>query len=75
MIYRSQPSLSPPHTHTVPVFGYQVGLCVVLAVLTFPISFLKNVVSVIQLVVAVKNIVALDVIERARRREQSRDQL
>ena len=38
----------------------------VLALVTFPISMLKQVVSVIQLIVACKNLGALDVVARSR---------
>lgn len=51
-------------------FGYEVGCWVLLAIICFPISFLKQVVSVVQMVVAFKNIAALDVVERAK---QTRD--
>ena len=37
-----------------------------LAVVTFPISMLKQVVSVIQLIAACRNLGALDVVARAR---------
>ena len=52
--------------HTVSVFGLMVGMWQVLAVVTFPISMLKQVISVIQLVIACKNIGALDAVARAR---------
>ena len=48
------------------VFGREVGVWQVLAVVTFPISMLKQVVSVIQLIVACKNLGALDVVARSR---------
>ena len=51
----------------VPVFGYEIGVWTIVAVLSFPISFLKQCVSVVQLVVACQNIGGLDVIKRARR--------
>lgn len=63
--------LTHTHTHAVPLpFGYEVGCWVLLAIICFPISFLKQVVSVVQMVVAFKNIAALDVVERAK---QTRD--
>ena len=43
-----------------------MGVWQILAVVTFPISMLKQVVSVIQLIVACKNIGALDVVARSR---------
>ena len=52
---------------TVPVLGYEVGVWTLMAVLTFPISFLKQCVSVVQLVVACQNIAVLDSSIRARR--------
>ena len=63
------------HVHTsdvsvlcaVTVFGSEVGVWAVMAVVSFPISFLKQCVSVVQLVVACQNIGALDSIQRARK--------
>ena len=52
--------------YAVSLFGYEVGLWAVLAVVSFPISFLKQCVSVLQLIVACQNIAALDVVQRAR---------
>ncbi len=61
----------PPTHPPVPLFGYQVGFWVLLAILTAPISVIKNLISVLQLVVAARNIVGLDLVERAGlRREQ-----
>ena len=51
----------------VTVFGSEVGVWTVVAVVSFPISFLKQCVSVVQLVVACQNIGALDSIQRARK--------
>lgn len=50
----------------VSVFGLTIGLWQMLAVVTFPISMLKQVVSVIQLIDACKDIGALDVVSRSR---------
>ena len=58
--------LSFLHISVVNAFGRMVGVWQVLAVVTFPISMLKQVVSVIQLIVACKNIGALDVVARSR---------
>ncbi len=62
----------PPHTptHTIPlstvtVFGYEVGAWHLVAIVTFPVSFLKQVVSVVQLIVASQNIGVLDANSRA----------
>ena len=60
------PLLSP-----VSLLGYEVGVWGLLAILTFPISFLKQCVSVLQLVVACKNIAALDEVQRSRRPDTS----
>ena len=54
------------HVPIVNMFGREVGMWQVLAVVTFPISMLKQVVSVIQLIVACKNLGALDVVARSR---------
>lgn len=54
------------HGYMFNVFGLMFGVWQVLAVVTFPISILKQLVSVIQLIVACKNIGALDVVARAR---------
>ena len=55
-------SLSP-----VSIVGYKVAVWTLVAITTFPLSFLKQCVSVLQLVVACQNIAALDVMQRARR--------
>lgn len=52
----------------VSVFGYEVGLWYFLAVVTFPVSLLKQAVSLIQLVVACQNIGALDVATRRKQK-------
>lgn len=54
------------HTLTVSLFGYDTGVWPIMAVVTFPISFLKQMVSVLQLVVASQNIGALDAAARSR---------
>ena len=55
------------HTHTaVTILGYEVGAWHIIATVTFPVSFLKQVVSVIQLVVASGNIGVLDTNKRAK---------
>ena len=62
---------SPPSA--VKVFGHSmepIGLMYMLVWITAPICFLKQVVSVIQLVVACRNLAALDVVARSRQREQ-----
>ena len=48
------------------LFGFEVGMWCILAMVTAPISFLKQVVSVVQLVVACRDLGALDVVIRAR---------
>ena len=55
---------------TVSVFGYEIGLWHVVAVMTFPVSFLKQVVSLVQLVVASQNIGVFDANERKKNRKQ-----
>ncbi len=50
----------------VTLLGYEVGAWHVVAVVTFPISFLKQVVSVVQLIVASRNIGVLDVNKRTK---------
>ena len=52
------------------VFGYEIGLWHVVAVVTFPVSFLKQVVSLVQLVVASQNIGVLDSSRREKNRKQ-----
>ena len=52
--------------HAVPFFGFQLGIYLVMSIILLPISFLKQVVSVIQLVVAAKDIAAFDQLKRAR---------
>lgn len=56
--------------YAVHLFGYQIGVWYVLAGVTLPISFLKQIVSVVQLVVACKNLGALDAVARAKQRAQ-----
>ena len=51
----------------VPFFGAEVGIWTLLAVICFPISFLKQCVSVVQLVVACQNLGGMDAAERVRR--------
>ena len=51
---------------TVIMFGLTIGLWQVLAVVTFPISMLKQAISVIQMIEACKHISALDVVSRSR---------
>ena len=51
------------------IFGHVIGFWYVLAIVTFPISFMKQVVSVVQLVAASQNIGALDVISRERKKK------
>ena len=51
------------------IFGHVIGFWHALAIVTFPISFMKQVVSVIQLVEASQNIGALDVISRERKKK------
>ncbi len=46
-----------------------MGLWYVLAFVTAPISFLKQAVSVVQLVVACKNLGSLDAVARARQKD------
>ena len=53
--------------YAVSVFGSEVGVWTLLAILSFPISFLKQCVSVVQLIVACQNIGGLDAVERVRR--------
>ena len=55
---------------TVSVVGYEIGLWHVVAVVTFPVSFLKQVVSLVQLVVASQNIGVFDSNERMKSRKQ-----
>ncbi|XP_064391599.1 CDP-diacylglycerol--inositol 3-phosphatidyltransferase-like [Halichondria panicea] len=50
---------------TLTVFGYEVGAWYLVAIVTFPVSFLKQVVSVVQLIVASQNIGVLDANSRA----------
>jgi len=50
----------------VSLFGYDAGVWPIMAVVTFPISFLKQMVSVLQLVVASQNIGGLDAAARSR---------
>ena len=54
----------------VTLFGFDFGIWLILAVLCAPISFLKQMVSVIQLVVACQNLGTLDVIARSKQRDQ-----
>lgn len=54
----------------VTLFGHSIGMWYILAGVSLPISFLKQVVSLIQLVVACRNLGALDVVARARQRDQ-----
>lgn len=51
----------------VSVFGYDIGMWTLMALLSFPFSFLKQCVSVVQLIVACQNIGGLDAVQRARR--------
>lgn len=51
------------------IFGYQKGWIEILATLTFPISLLKNIISVVQMVDAARNIAAVDVIQRGRSKD------
>ena len=51
----------------VSLFGAEVGVWTLLAWLCFPISFLKQCVSVIQLIVACQNIGGLDIVQRGRK--------
>ena len=51
-----------------PMFDFEIGLWHVVAVVTFPGSFLKQVVSLVQLIVASKNIGVFDSSERKKRR-------
>lgn len=50
------------------VLGYQIGVWHLVAVATFPLSFLKQVVSLVQLLVACGNIGALDQSRRTKAR-------
>lgn len=62
-----------PHFFFLPsvtVLGYEVGVWYIIAGVSLPISFLKQVVSVVQLVVACKNLGSLDAVARARQKEQ-----
>ena len=52
--------------YAVSVFGYEIGVWTLLALLSFPLSFLKQCVSVAQLIVACLNIRGLDAVQRAR---------
>ena len=63
------PVHSVAHAHVVNFFGYHVGLWYLLAFITLPISFLKQMVSVVQLVVACKNLGGLDAVARVRQKE------
>lgn len=56
--------------YTVTLFGHSIGIWYILAGVSLPISFLKQVVSVVQLVAACRNLGALDVVARARQRDQ-----
>ena len=51
------------------VLGHSIGLWYILAGVTLPISFLKQVVSAVQLVVACKNLGGLDAVVRERNRD------
>ena len=54
------------------LFGFDIEIWLILALLCAPISFLKQMVSVIQLVLACQNLGTLDVIARSRQRYQHR---
>ena len=51
------------------ILGHVIGFWYVLAIVTFPISFMKQVVHIILLVAASRNIGALDVISRERKKK------
>lgn len=51
------------------VFGYQKGWFEILAILMFPISLGKNIISVVQMFYAARNIGAFDIVQRERARQ------
>lgn len=50
----------------IPLFGSSIGLWTLLAFVTFPVSLTKNLISVLQMVLAARNVGALDVAQRVR---------
>ena len=56
--------------YIVRLFGHSFGLTYMLLWITAPICFLKQAVSVVQLVVACRNLAALDAMARSRQRKQ-----
>ncbi len=50
-------------------FGYQVGIWIVISILTGPICVLKQLVSVMQLIAACRNLGGLDSVQRARAKQ------
>ena len=54
----------------VEIFGFQVGSWHIIAALSFPISAMKQIVSVVQMVTAMSELASADVVTRAHQRDQ-----
>jgi CDP-diacylglycerol--inositol 3-phosphatidyltransferase len=57
---------------SIPLFGAEVGIWTLLALVCSPISFLKQCVSIVQLVVACQNLGGMDAAKRARKPTDNR---